>query len=522
MVDLLVDNQLLTIMLVLALGAALGQVPFGPLRFGAAGALFVGLAIGALGQGVGEGLQDIRDLGLALFVYTVGLAAGTTFFRDFRRQWPLMACGSVVLLLIGGLAVLIGRAMGLSMAMIAGAYSGTLTSTPALAAAAAATGSPDAPVGYSLSYPVGVVVAIIGASLLVTRKWPGRRDSPSLAGAGIIAVTTRVDQPMEITAVPGWTGQAIRMSYLTRAGRTRVIHPEETLHAGDLVLIVGPPDSVQLAIDAVGHRSAAELTSDRTDVDFERFVVSNPRVTGRTVAELGVPERLEGIITRVRRGDLDMVAGEDLVLQPGDLVLAVVPRERLEEARAFFGDSHRRISEIDALSAGIGMALGLLVGLISIPLPGGAHFSLGMAAGPLLVGMVLGGLHRTGPIVWDLPQAANLTIRQLGLLVFLATIGLASGASFVSAAFSLTGLKVGAMAAVLMVAALAVFTLAGHRLGLSAPRTAGAMAGLVGQPAILSYATGRVNDERIESGYAALFALSIIVKILVVQVMAAL
>ena len=230
-----------------------------------------------------------------------------------------------------------------------------------------------------------------------------------------------------------------------------------------------------------------------------------------------VPGKLDGMATRVMRGDLEFVAANDVVLQPGDRVMVVVPRDRMDAASDFFGDSQRRISEIDVLATGIGLAVGLLIGLVKLPLPGGSSFALGAAAGPLVSGMVLGALHRTGPLRWDLPMAANLTIRQLGLLLFLATVGLASGPAVAGSVLSRTGLMLIELAAASIVLVAVAYLIGGRLLGLSAQRTVGAVAGLVGQPAILSYATSRVNDERIESGYAALFAIGIIIKIVVVQ-----
>ena len=199
-----------------------------------------------------------------------------------------------------------------------------------------------------------------------------------------------------------------------------------------------------------------------------------------------------------------------------------LPTAELEKAADWFGDSERSISQIDAFSVGAGMALGVLLGLVAIPLPGGITLRLGVAAGPLVVGMVLGWVGRTGPFVWGLPHAANSTIRQLGLLFFLAAIGLASGPDFAASAFSMTGLKVGVLAALIVVVN-AIVLLAGARwVGVSAQRASGGLAGLVGQPAILAFALSKRDDERIEAGYATLFALAIVVKIVMVQVLVAL
>lgn len=521
MLELLAASPLLTIMLVVALGAAIGIIPFGPVRFGAAGALFVGLAVGALDPALGEGLTLVSNLGLALFVYMVGIAAGETFFADLGRQLPLMGLGAGVIVVVAVLAVLVGLALGLDAGLIAGTLAGALTSTPALAAATAATGSGEAGVGYSMGYPVGVVLSILAVSVVVRRKWPARRDEASADGEAIVAQSVEVDRPTPLREVPGWREQAIKMSYLIRHGHTRVLSPGEDLQPADRVLIVGSHSAATRAVEFLGTPLGKELTNDREDVDFKRFVISEPDVAGRTVAQLNLPSRFGGVITRVRRGDSDLLARDDLVLQLGDRVLAVVPRNELAGAGKFFGDSERKVSEVDALALGLGVTLGLLLGSITIGIPGGIQFSLGAAAGPLVVGMVLGAVHRTGPLNWDVPHSANLTIRQLGLLLFLATVGLASGPMFASQVLTATGGKVVLLATLVVVVSAVVFLAGARLLGLSAPRASGGFAGYVGQPAILSFAQARVNDERVEAGYAALFALGIIAKILAVQVIGA-
>lgn len=521
MFDVLAANPLLTLMVVLALGTLVGMIPFGPVRFGPAGALFVGLAAGALDPRMGEGLGLVQTLGLGLFVYTVGLAAGAGFFRDLRRQLPLMGGAVAVLALVAVVAVVLGRLLGLGPALSAGSYAGALTSTPALAAATEQAGNQEPAVGYSLSYPVGVVVTILVVAVVLSRPWQARRDPDPVAGLGLVDISVEVTRPTRLGDVPGVRENEVRLSYLAREGETRVVTPDEQLRAGDRVVVVGPEPAVRRAREHLGHRVSEHLAHDRSTVDYRRFIVSNPEVAGRTVRELDIPARFAGIVTRVRRGDLDMLAHDDFVLELGDKVRVIVPRGRMGEVAAVLGDSEREVAEIDAFSLGVGLALGLLVGLVALPLPGGITLALGSAAGPLVVGMVLGRLERTGPLLWGLPRSANLTIRQLGLLLFLGATGLASGQAFASSAFSVEGLKVVVLAVVMVgVGAVALLLLA-RALGTSAPRAAGALAGFVGQPAILAYANGRTVDERIDAGYAALFALGIIAKIVLVQVVGA-
>lgn len=519
MLELLAASPLLTIMLVVALGAAVGVIPFGPLRFGAAGALFVGLALGAADPALGEGLGLVSNLGLALFVYAVGVAAGETFFADLRKQLPLMGLAVAAIVVVAVVAGLVGSVLGLDAGTISGTLAGALTSTPALAAATEASGSANAAVGYSLGYPVGVVLAIGAVAMVVQRKWPGKKDPAPAANEGLVAESVQVERTTPLRDVPGWRDQQIRMSYLVRDGHTRVLSPGEDLLPSDQVLVVGAPRAVNTACEYLGSRAGKELTDYREAVDFKRFVVSDPDVAGRSVAQLNLPSRFGAVITRVRRGDDDLLARDDFILQLGDRVLAVAPRSELDAISTFMGDSERKVSEVDALALGLGVTLGLLLGVVAIPLPGGIMFSLGSAAGPLVVGMVLGAFHRTGPIIWNIPLSANLTIRQLGLLLFLATVGLASGQVFAEQVLTSTGGRVVLLAAVVVGVSALFFFVGARVLGLSAPRTAGGFAGFVGQPAILSFATERVTDERVEAGYAALFALAIIAKILAVQVL---
>jgi len=520
-VDVLASAPILTVFLVIGVGTAVGQVPFGPIRFGAAGALFVGLAVGALDPSLGENLTLLRSLGLGLFCYTVGVGAGNTFFRNLRRQLPLMALCVVALVLAGCAGAAYAHLTGISPAMDAGAYAGALTS-PVLDSAIEAAGNQEPAVGYALAYPVGVAVAILIVALVIGREWPGRRDPRPASADGLAATSVFLLRRVALSEMEAFQRNRIRISYLEREGVTRVVSPDEELLPGDKVVIVGAPSALEDAVHELGTGYDRCLAKDRTVVDYRRLTVSSTRVAGRTIGELDMHGRFRGVITRVRRGDLDLLANDDLVLELGDRVLAVVPSGDLERAADYFGDSEKSIAQIDAFSAGVGMALGVLAGLVAIPLPGGITLRLGVAAGPLVVGMVLGRLGRTGPFIWQLPHAANATIRQLGLLFFLAAIGLASGPDFAASAFSTTGLAVGGLAALIVVVNAVVLLAGARRVGLSAPRAAGGLAGLVGQPAILAFALSKRDDERVEAGYATLFALAIVVKIVMVQVLVAL
>ena len=515
MASLFASSPLLALFVVVALGAAIGAIRIGPLRFGAAGALFVGLTVSALHpEVVSTHMSIVQPMGLAFFVYCVGISAGATFFQDLRKQTNLLALTTIVCVVGALIALVGGRLLGLSSGLTSGLFTGALTAAPALDTATRLTGDPNAAVGYAFGYPVGVIGGILIVTITVTRKWVGPKDTPSLAGASLEAVSIHVSKHINTRDIEAWRDQRVRLSYLRRDGRTRVTAPGEDLLPGDHVVMVGDPASIKEAAPLLGEVLDHNLEDDRSDLAFERIVVSNPDVAGRSVSELNVTKRFGAVITRVRRGDLDLLARDDLDLQLGDHVAVVVPTDELDDIAEWLGDSERRVAEVDGMAFGIGLVLGLLLGIVSFPLPGGQGFQLGAAAGPLIVGMLLGALRRTGPLVWTLPAAANLTIRQIGLMLFLAALGLNAGPQFASLLGSPEGWRAALLAAVMVVVCCVIQALGAKFIGLSSARAAGGIAGFLGQPAVLQAADARVTDERIEAAYATLFAFAIIVKIL--------
>ena len=519
MASLFASSPLLALFVVVALGAAIGAIRIGPLRFGAAGALFVGLIVSALHpEVVSTHMSIVQPMGLAFFVYCVGISAGATFFQDLRKQTNLLALTTIVCVVGALIALAGGRLLGLSSGLTSGLFTGALTAAPALDTATRLTGDPNAAVGYAFGYPVGVIGGILIVTITVTRKWVGPKDTPSLAGASLEAVSIHVSKHINTRDIDAWRDQRVRLSYLRRDGRTRVTAPGEDLLPGDHVVMVGDPASIKETAPLVGEILDHNLEDDRSDLAFERIVVSNPDVAGRSVSELNVTKRFGAVITRVRRGDLDLLARDDLDLQLGDHVAVVVPTDELDGIAEWLGDSERRVAEVDGMAFGIGLVLGLLLGIVSFPLPGGQGFQLGAAAGPLIVGMLLGALRRTGPLVWTLPAAANLTIRQIGLMLFLAALGLNAGPQFASLLGSPEGWRAALLAAVMVVVCCVIQALGAKFIGLSSARAAGGIAGFLGQPAVLQAADARVTDERIEAAYATLFAFAIIIKILLLPV----
>lgn len=523
--SLLRDDPLLLVFVVAALGYLAGQVRVAGFGFGVAAVLFIGLAFGMADPEL-KVPRALWTLGLVLFVYTVGLAAGPGFLAALRRRG--VGANVVVLAAVMTAAAAVaaaGLAVGLGAEETAGAYAGGLTNTPALAASLEALkelepeetfdeASGRILVGYSLGYPLGVTIALLAVFAVVRRR--GRRE-PAAASVEIVVRTALVEHAGlgPLAELRHRTGESVAFGRVKRGDLLFVASDDVEPLPGDLLTVVGPATAVERMIELLGRESGERVELDRGDVDFRRIVVSHGALAGLTIAALDLQSRHGGTVTRVRRGDVDMVAAPDLVLELGDRVRVVAPPEQMTAIASFFGDSYRELRELDVLSFSVGVALGLLVGAVAIPLPGGGSFELGFAGGPLIVGLVLGALGRTGPIVWQLPHSANLTLRQLGTVLFLAGIGVNAGDAFGDTILSRDALGVIAAAVVVATSASLVTALVGALvLKLPVAALTGIVSGMQTQPAVLAYASEQQEDDTdVNVGYATVVPLAMTMKI---------
>lgn len=547
MIELLRDNPLLLLFLVAAIGYPLGQIKIGGGRLGVAAVLFVGLAIGSLHPDL-KLPEIIYLLGLIVFVYTIGLNSGAGFFASFRRKGlrdSLLVVGMLAFAM--ALTLLAYYWLHLKPTLAAGMYAGSLTNTPALAGVLdyikgyAPQGALDPMlaepiVGYSLTYPMGVVSMIVVIAL-VQRRWKVNYAAEALslrelgATSGTIPRLTnrtiRVTRPeatqaaiTELIVENGWD---IVFGRLKRDGHLSLADGQTRLAVNDLITVVGPPDDLDRVTKYLGEPSDERIDLDRSELDYRRVFVSNPKVAGHRLRDLNLPQQFGAIVTRVRRGDIELLPHGDTVLELGDRVRVLTHPKSMKAVSAFLGDSYRALSEIDILSFSLGLSLGLLLGIVPIPLPGGITLKLGFAGGPLIVALILGALGRTGPLVWNLPYSANLTLRQIGLVLFLAGVGTRAGYTFVTTLTQGNGIVL-FLAGVVITSSTALATLwIGHRL-LKIPMSLliGMLAGLQTQPAVLGFASEQTSNELPNIGYATVYPIATISKIIFAQLLLAL
>jgi putative transport protein len=527
--QLLRDNPLLVLFVVAAAGYLVGKVEVAGFSLGVAAVLFAGLALGALDPRLALP-EIIQAFGLVIFVYSIGISSGPGFFASFRRRG--LRDNLATLALLGGgaaLTALLAFAFGLSGPTAAGMFAGSLTNTPALAGvlesmqhAADPTRRDAVAVAYSVTYPMGVIGVI--AALWIAKRVGGASSAGAPSSERVRSlenVTVRVTHPFPTVAgvrkVMREAGLRVLFGRMKRGDTLCLATDDASLERDDLVTLVGSSDDLGRAASMLGESSDEHIDLDRHILDFRRMFVSTPQVTEQPLGALRLPERFGAIVTRIRRGDVDILADAETSLELGDRVRVVAPRARMPDLARFFGDSYRALAEIDVITFGVGVALGLLIGAIPLPLPGGSTFRLGIAGGPLVVGLVLGRLGRSGRLVWTLPYSANLTLRQLGLLLFLAGVGTRSGHAFLTT-LQHGGVAIFAIGAIVSCTVATAMLVVGRTLlRIPVPLLAGIVAGVHTQPAVLAFAAQQTESDQPNVGYASVYPLATIAKIVLAQ-----
>lgn len=520
------QQSLLSMFLVVALGYAIGSVNIRGFNLGVGAVLFVGLGVGMLAPKAAPPAM-LGSLGLAMFVYGIGIQYGRQFFSGLTSPFGIKV-NSLALashLVAVGVCYLAYALLSVAPSDVAGLFAGALTSTPALQAAIGATGNNDPALGYSVAYPFGLIAPILCiyfAAVLLKPKLE------ATAGTGVdlreIAVRSPrvIGRPLsELTAA---LPAGVQVVLVRHGGQNRVPEPGTVLREGDVVALAGESEAaLDQARLLIGEAAVGGVTKDRLHLDYFRFFVSRGAVVGARLADLRIAAVPEFSVVHVRRGDADLLPRPDLVLEFGDRVGVMGPREARDAMRKHFGDSIKGTAEFSYVSLGVGMALGVLLGILPIPVPGLGTLSLGVAGGPLVMALVLSRLGRTGGWVWTMPMSANLTLRSFGLTIFLAQIGMVSGPKFIETVQKLGPLFLGVGAAVILVPVLFSLLVGHFVLRLRFDDLLGAQAGGVGgNPAILAFASKLVPTDRTDITYAMTFPAATVMKIILVQVMLAL
>jgi putative transport protein len=530
--------------LVCVLGMALGSVRIRGIGLGTAGVLFAGILIGHFSEEVDHRtLSFVKEFGLILFVFTIGLQLGPGFFAALRQQGVKMNLLAAVVVILGAVgAPFAGWLAGFDPAAVLGIFSGASTNTPSLGAASQTLGtmagiSQDRlalpALAYAVTYPVAIV-GIIAALLLLKQLF---RIDPVREAAEFADKNKRQVEPLDrrtlvvtnpnldglpLDAIPGRLESGVTVSRIRHGGETRAASHATVIHEGDLVVVVGTPGGLDQFERVVGRRSDEDLILSDQALTIRRVFVTDREVLGRTVGELGLDDRFGVAVTRITRADLEMSAVPGLRLQFGDRVLIVGREADLDRAASALGNSLKELNTTQFIPFFIGLVLGVLLGTMPIPFPGLPHpITLGLAGGPLIVALILGRIGRIGHQVWHMPVNTNLAFREFGIALFFAAVGLTAGADFFATVFSVTGcqwLIAGACVTVIPLLLVGIFARAVLKMNFM--DISGLVAGSMTDPPALAFAANIAGSNAPAVGYATVYPLTTLLRILAAQVLA--
>lgn len=522
-------SPLQVLFILTATGYILGSVSVKGVHLGTSGVLLAALYLGHLGYEI-PGV--VRDLGLALFVGSVGLTAGPRFFRNLKRN--AMSYGAVALGIVASGAaatVALARAFGIPRALSIGIYTGALTSTPGLAVALEATCDSSASIGYGIAYPfgvVGVVLFVQALPYLVRKSLKDEVARLSRAGdlsqkATLLVREFIVEHPDADRKTLAELGIASRTgAIVSRVRRGRQVYAafgDSVLMKGDGIRAVGTEEALAKLEEIIGRRT--RLAMDEPGVEVRDFAVENRKVAGKKVWELNPHEDYGVILTRIRRAGVEFAPGADTVLEHKDIVRAVGPPFAQDRFQEIMGRQRRSLEPTGMLALSLVLAVGLLVSRVRLEIPGAGAVSLGLSGGPLLAGLVVGHFGGIGP--WSLrpPGRFLAVVREMGLVLFLAGAGVAAGRGFVETVVKYGWLLFAGGALITLIPMFFGFALASWLFRLSLPDALGSICGgMTSTPALGTLITAAGSDE-VAAPYAATYPFALVLVVLATQALAA-
>lgn len=529
---------------VCVLGMALGSLKFRGIGLGTAGVLFAGILVGHFGKPVDDRTLDfVKEFGLILFVFAMGLQLGPGFFAALRKQGVKFNLLAAIVVVLGAIsAAFAGWIAGFDRAAVLGIFAGASINIPALGAAIQTLGtipgvSPDRVALPALACAVTYPVAIVGsiATLLLLKQL--LRIDPAREAADFAEKNRARVKPLErrtlvvtnpnlhglpLDAIPGRIEAGVTVSRVRHDGKTVAATDATIIQLDDQIAVVGTVEGLDRFERIIGRRCDDDLVLQESDITFRRVAVTDRNVLGKTVDEVNLDDRFGVAVTRVTRVDIEMTAVPELRLQFGDRLQLVGREADLDKAAAAVGDSIRELNQTQFVPFFIGVVLGVALGTFPIAFPGLPQpVRLGLAGGPLIVALILGRIGRIGRQVWHMPTNANLAFREFGIALFFAAVGLQAGVKFFATAFSALGLAwllAGLCVTVLPLLLIGCFARGVWKLNFV--ELSGFFAGSMTNPPGLAFATNLAGTDAPHVAYATVYPLTMVLRILAAQVLA--
>ncbi|GLB51752.1 putative transporter [Neptunitalea chrysea] len=435
----ILNTSYLALFLIISLGFIVGNIKVKGISLDISAIIFVALFFGYLGAELPNILEKI---GLILFIYTIGLQAGPGFFESFRNQGKnliIMAFVVVVsaAILTFGAIIFLDVDKPIAIGLLAGA----LTSTPGLAAAIDVTHSSMASIGYGIAYPFGVIGVI-----LFVRLYPklfrvnikkAEEDYKSETQVGFEPLQTR-NYVVENDGAINRTIGELRVRSMTKGVISRVKHGESVftpntqtvLHKGDFIKAVGTQEALRRIELLIGPPEEVNIPLGKNYV-VQSFLVTKAELVNKALGELYLRSKYNATVTRLRRSGIELAPSPNIKLQMGDKLMIACDKEHIKQVSDLLGDNNSKLSDTNFFPIATGIVLGIVLGKVSLSFGTSFEFSLGLTGGILIISMMLGRLGKTGAVLWTMSGSANQLLRQLGLMLFLASVGTKAGATIV-------------------------------------------------------------------------------------------
>ncbi|EPS5535429.1 putative transporter [Enterobacter hormaechei] len=536
--------------LVAVVGLWLGNIKIRGVGFGIGGVLFGGIFVGHFADQLGwvlsaDMLHFIQEFGLILFVYTIGIQVGPGFFASLRVSGLRLNLFAFGIVMMGGLVTaILHKLFAIPLPVVLGIFSGAVTNTPALGAGQQILRDLGIPadvvdqmgMSYAMAYPFGICGILLSMWLVrvlfrVNVEQEAKEHESTLTNghALIKTINIRVENPnlnnMAIQDVPILNSATIICSRLKRDETLMVPSPDTLIQHGDLLHLVGQPADLNNARLVIGQEVDTSLSTRGTDMRVERVVVTNEKVLGKKIRDLQVKERYDVVISRLNRAGVELVASQDASLQFGDILNLVGRPSSIDAVADMVGNAQQKLQQVQMLPVFIGVGLGVMLGSIPLYVPGfPVALKLGLAGGPLIMALILGRIGSIGKLYWFMPPSANLALRELGIVLFLAVVGLKSGGDFVDTLINGEGMSwVGYGIFITAIPLITVGLLARIFAKMNYLTLCGMLAGSMTDPPALAFA----NNLHATSGaaalsYATVYPLVMFLRIITPQLLAVL
>lgn len=511
---------------------------------GIGGVLFGGIAVGHFAKQYGlvvnlHTLEFIREFGLILFVYTIGIQVGPGFFASLRTSGLKLNAFAALLVILGCIvAVILHKVWGIPLPVILGTYSGAVTNTPSLGAGQLMLTElgADANVmtlSYAVAYPFGICGILLSMWLIrfifrinVDSEARLYQQQSGLGHGNLQTMNVEVRNSnlngLMLQEIPDLEEGEVVCSRLKRGDELMVPKPDTVVQMGDLLHLVGDKKSLKKVRLVIGEEVAASLSTQGTELRVERVVVTNEKVLGKTLGDLELKSKFDVVVSRLNRAGIELVPGSGSSLQFGDILNLVGRPESIESVAGLVGNAQHKLQQVQMLPVFLGIGLGVIVGSIPFYIPGfSAALKLGLAGGPLVVALVLSRIGSIGKLYWFMPPSANLALREIGIVLFLSVVGLKSGGEFVSTLVDGDGLLWMACGAVITLLPLLVVGLLARIFGkMNYLSLCGLLAGSMTDPPALAFANAmHPTSDAAALSYATVYPMVMFLRIISPQLL---